>query len=206
MTPAHVAYGINAAYGMPIPPRTIAAWERGEGSPTETELNALAGALWCAPGDLLGAPDTLREYRMARGVAADDLALRIGMEIPAYERMEATGEWRGNDRQATALKVELDLPLPALVRLTGRAARLTEMLRSAATTRWQAYVRPVCKLLGLPKPQVQQALEHLFEEYHRRMAGTLGWGGTDSTAEAHNVGREYLDDVLDHFWEQVGEG
>ncbi|MEU6114712.1 helix-turn-helix transcriptional regulator [Streptomyces sp. NPDC047117] len=206
MTPAHVAYGINAAYGKPIQPRMIAAWERGEGSPTESELNALAGALWCAPGDLLGTPDTLREYRIARGIAADDLALRIGMEIPAYERMEATGQWQGNDRQAAALRTELDLPLPALVRLTGRDRQLAEMLRSAATTRWQAYTRPVCKLLGLPKPAVQKALEFLFEEYHRRMAGTLGWGGgVESAAESSDAGRDFLADVLAHFWEQVGE-
>ena len=159
MTPAHVAYGIWAAYGLRISPSTVASWELGETSPTEAELTALAGALWCAPAELLGAPGTLREYRLALGLAPADLALRIGMDQGAYERLEDGGRWSGNDRQAAALAETLHLPLPALVRFTGQDTRLTELLTSAATTRWQAYVRPVGKLVPLPKQRIQDVLQ-----------------------------------------------
>ncbi|MDG4863789.1 helix-turn-helix transcriptional regulator, partial [Streptomyces sp. T-3] len=54
MAPGHVAYGIRASYGLHhITPDHISAWERGSAAPTATELTALAGALWCAPGELL---------------------------------------------------------------------------------------------------------------------------------------------------------
>lgn len=33
MTPAHVAYGMAAAYGLRIEPAVVASWELGESSP-----------------------------------------------------------------------------------------------------------------------------------------------------------------------------
>ncbi|TJZ46075.1 helix-turn-helix transcriptional regulator [Streptomyces piniterrae] len=204
MTPAHVAYGIAAAYGLRISPATVASWELGETSPTETELTALAGALWCAPGELLGAPGTLREYRLATGLAPDDLARRIGMDQSSYDALEAGGVWRGNDRQAAALAEVLDLPLPALVRFTGQESHLTEMLTSAATTRWQGYVRPVQKVVPLPKQQIQDALEDLFAEYHDIMAASLNWGNGGSSVESGRAGRAFLDRIVAEFWERVG--
>ncbi|MEV0373672.1 helix-turn-helix transcriptional regulator [Streptomyces sp. NPDC050636] len=204
MTPAHVAYGIGAAYGIRISPATVASWELGETSPTEAELSALAGALWCAPGELLGAPGTLREYRLAAGLAPDDLALRIGMDQAAYDAMEAGGAWRGNDRQAAALAEVLDLPLPALVRFTGQEAKLTEMLTSAATTRWQGYVRPIGKVVPLPKQQIQDVLQELFGEYHDTMAASLNWGGGGSADESGRAGRAFLGRILEEFWQRAG--
>ncbi|MFB6440249.1 helix-turn-helix domain-containing protein [Streptomyces sp. NPDC056411] len=203
MTPAHVAYGIWAAYGLRIAPATVTDWERGEGTPTEGELTALAGALWCAPGDLLGAPDTLREYRLAAGLAADALALAIGMEQGAYERLEAGGSWQGTDRQATALAGALGLPLPALLRFTGRDGKLAALLTSAATTRWQAYVRPVGRLVPLPKERIQRLLQALHADYQAAMAPTLRWGGGDGTGESGEAGRAFLDGILAAFWERV---
>ncbi len=205
MTHAHVAYGIWAAYGMRREPAAVASWELGESAPTEAELAALAGALWCAPAELLGAPGTLREFRMALGLAPADLALRIGMDQAAYERLEAGGRWTGTDRQAAALAAELALPLPALVRFTGREDRLVELLTSAATTRWQGYVRPVGKVAPLPKEQLQKALQGLHEEYHARMTASLSWTGGDAADEAGRAGRDLLDGVLAEFWRRVGE-
>lgn len=204
MTPAHVAYGIAAAFGIRIAPETVASWERGESSPTEAELTALAGALWCAPGELLGAPGTLREYRLALGLAPADLALRIGMDAGAYERLEAGGTWRGNDRQAAALAEVLRLPLPALLRFTGRDGKLAELLTSATTTRWQAYVRPVGKLVPLPKQQLQDVLQDLHGEYQRTMAATLHWGDGGSAEESGRAGRAFLDDIVAEFWARAG--
>ncbi|MFD5398786.1 XRE family transcriptional regulator [Streptomyces sp. NPDC127097] len=204
MTPAHVAYGIAAAFGLRIAPETVASWEREEGSPTEAELTALAGALWCTPGELLGAPGTLREYRLALGLAPVDLALRIGMDPGAYERLEAGGAWRGNDRQAAALAEVLRLPLPALLRFTGREGKLAELLTSAVTTRWQAHVRPVGKLVPLPKRQLQDVLQNLHGEYQTIMAGTLHWGEGSSPEESGRAGRAFLDGIVAEFWARAG--
>ncbi|MFF4601379.1 helix-turn-helix domain-containing protein [Streptomyces sp. NPDC001339] len=205
MTPAHVAYGIWAAFGIRIAPTTVTSWESGESSPTETELTALAGALWCAPGDLLGTPGTLREYRLAAGLAPDGLALAVGMDQAAYERLEAGGRWRGNDRQAAALAEALGLPLPALLRFTGRDRVLTELLISAVTSRWQAYVRPVGKLVPLPKQRIQDVLRELHAEYQAAMTTTLHWGGGDGTEESGEAGRAFLDGILAEFWARTGQ-
>ncbi len=204
MTPAHVAYGIWAAFGMRTAPETVASWEWGESSPSEAELTALAGALWCTPGELLGAPGTLREYRLALGLAPVDLARRIGMEPSAYERLEAGGKWRGNDRQAAALAEVLRLPLPALLRFTGRDEKLAELLTSAATTRWQAYVRPVGKLVPLPRQQIQGVLQDLHGEYQATMTATLNWGGGGSAEESGRAGRAFLDGIVTEFWARAG--
>ncbi|RSO31919.1 transcriptional regulator [Streptomyces sp. WAC 06725] len=206
MTPAHVAYGIWAAYGIRVAPDTVTAWERGTASPSGAELTALAGALWCAPGELLGAPRTLREHRLARGMAADDLALRIGMDPAAYARMEAAGTWTGSDRQAAELAEALRLPCRALIELTGRDAKLAELLRGAAITRWQAYVRPVAKMVPLPKPRLQAALQGLHGDYQGLMAASLNWGGGGSSEESGHAGRAFLDGILETFWARTGGG
>ncbi|WP_438490420.1 helix-turn-helix domain-containing protein [Streptomyces sp. S186] len=205
MTHAHVAYGIWAAYGMRREPAAVASWELGETVPTDAELAALAGALWCAPAELLGAPGTLRAFRMALGPAPADVALRIGMDQAAYERLEAGGRWTGTDRQAAALAEELSLPLPALIRFTGQEARLAELLTGAATTRWQGYVRPVGKLAPLPKERLQEILRALHEEYHATMTASLSWTGGAAPDEAGRSGRDFLDGILAEFWRRAGE-
>ncbi|MFK0289247.1 helix-turn-helix domain-containing protein [Streptomyces sp. NPDC090442] len=204
MTHAHVAYGIWAAYGKRLEPAAVASWELGETSPTEAELAALAGALWCAPAELLGTPETLREYRLALGLAPADLARRIGMDVAGYARLEAGGRWRGTDRQAAALAEALALPLPALIRFTDQEDRLVELLTSAATTRWQGYVRPVGRLAPLPKEHLAQALQELHEEYHATMAASLSWTGGRAPDEAGRAGRDFLDGILAEFWRRAG--
>ncbi|MCW8221275.1 helix-turn-helix domain-containing protein, partial [Streptomyces griseolus] len=74
MAPGHVAYGLGAQYGLRITAETVLAWERGVALPDERELKALAGVLWCAPGELLSEASTLREHRVARGMSPEDLA------------------------------------------------------------------------------------------------------------------------------------
>lgn len=208
MTPAHVAYGMRAAFGLQIGPERIAAWELQEDAPTESELTALAGALWCAPADLLGSPRTLREYRLVRGVAASDVALRIGMPAAQYEEVERTGRWEGNDRQAAELAELLGLSLRTYTELTGRSAELAEMLRGAASSRWQAYVRPVCRLLpGLEQGVVERVLEGLNDEFHRRSFSSLSWidTSTETAQGSVDAGRVYLDEVVEDFWTRLAE-
>ncbi|MCW7945455.1 DNA-binding protein [Streptomyces hygroscopicus] len=203
MGPEHVAYGMRASYGLPhVSPDLVVAWERGIVVPGGPELTALAGVLWCSPGELVDAPRTLREHRVARGLAPEDVAHGVGLELLAYIRMEEACEWRGNDRQSAALADLLDLSLPDFITVTGRDGRLGELLRSAVTTRWQAYVRAVGKLLPLDRRLLEDVLEEMYANYQRQMVATLSWG-TATAADARKSGRDYLDRIVEHFWSTV---
>ncbi|MFF0437069.1 helix-turn-helix domain-containing protein [Streptomyces sp. NPDC004327] len=202
MQHGHVAYGLRAQYGLLVTPETVMAWERGRIAPTSQELTALAGVLWCSPAELLAAATTLREHRMARALAPEDLARRLGLDPAAYVRMEESGQWRGNERQTAALAEALGLGPRALLTATGGDEKLAALLRDGATTRWQAYVKPVVKLLPLPKRTVENALQRLHADYHARMAATSSWGASGATGDE---GRTYLDGIMDHFWAAVGQ-
>ncbi|MEU7552632.1 helix-turn-helix transcriptional regulator [Streptomyces sp. NPDC044571] len=200
MAPGHVAYGLRAQYGLIVEPETVMAWERGEISPNSAELTALAGVLWCAPGELLAEPVTLREHRIARGLAPDELARRIGLETNAYQKMEDTGRWKGNERQSVALAQTLGLTLSQFVAATGKQEELAEILRSAVTTRWQAYLKPLAKLLPVPKAHLEPVLERMHGDYQAKMVSTLSWNSTSFEAGTGDAGREYLADIVAHFW------
>lgn len=204
MAPGHVAYGLRAQYGLLVTPETVMAWERGEISPDSAELTALAGVLWCSPGELIAEPVTLREHRISRGLAAEDLARRIGLETNAYQKMEDTGRWKGNERQSAALATVLGLTLSQFVTATGKDEELAELLRSATTTRWQAYVKPLSKLLPIPKAHLERVLERLHADYQSKMAATLSWGGGVGEAGTGDAGRRFLADIVEHFWYFAG--
>ncbi|MGW0205954.1 XRE family transcriptional regulator [Streptomyces sp. NPDC003233] len=202
MGPEHVAYGLRASYGLPyVTPDLVIAWERGAAAPSHPELTALAGVLWCSPGELLGRPQTLREHRIARAVAPEDVARAVDMDLRAYLHMEEGGQWRGNERQSAALARVLDLALPDFVAVTGREAKLAELLHSAVTTRWQAYVRPVAKLAPVDRAVLEGVLQELHEDYQGHMAATLSWGGGSTSAS--ESGREFLDRIVANFWTGV---
>ncbi|GAA0647449.1 helix-turn-helix transcriptional regulator [Streptomyces thermocarboxydovorans] len=204
MGPDHVAQTLRASYGLPyVTPHLVVAWERGTAAPSGPELSALAGVLWCSPGELIGRPRTLREHRIARGLAAEDVARAVGHELRAYLRMEETGQWRGSDRQTAVLAGLLALSLADLITVSGHEDRLAELLRSAATTRWQGYVRPVGKLAPLDRRVLERALQRLHQDYQGHMAATLSWGG--GSGDAGDDGREFLERVVDHFWAAVEE-
>lgn len=204
MAPGHVAYGLRAQYGLLVAPETVMAWERGEISPTSAEITALAGVLWCSPGELLAEPVTLREHRIARGLAAEDLARRVGLEAQSYQKMEDTGRWKGNERQSVALATALGLTLAQFVTATGKEEELAELLRGAVTTRWQGYVKPLAKLLPVPKPHLERALEQLYRDYQSRMVATLSWGGGGGEAGHGDAGREFLAQIVERFWYLAG--
>ncbi|MCQ4080466.1 XRE family transcriptional regulator [Streptomyces sp. RB6PN25] len=197
MSHAHVSHGIWASYGLQIPPETVLAWERGAALPDERELTALAAALWCSASDLLGEPTTLREFRWARSMAVVDLARAVGMQPGEYERMEKRNRWTGNDRQTAALRYALGLTVPQLIHLTGREEKLAGYLCSAAETRWQAYVRPVCALVPLPREQLEEALARLHSEYQAMMVSSLSWS---ASAPKEDKSAPYRAAILDHFW------
>ncbi|WP_282693226.1 helix-turn-helix transcriptional regulator [Streptomyces sp. CC208A] len=200
MAPDHVAYGLRAQYGLLVGPETVAAWERGTLAPSERELTALAGVLWCSPADLIAVASTLREHRMAHGLSVEELARLVGVAAHAYRRMEDEGRWRGTERQTAALAEVLGLGPRALITATGGDERLAELLRDAVTTRWQAYVKPVARMLPVSRRVVEPVLARMHAEYHARMAATSSWGASGSTGDE---GRAYLDSVNDHFWAAV---
>ncbi|NYE43057.1 transcriptional regulator with XRE-family HTH domain [Streptomyces fulvorobeus] len=206
MAPGHVAYGLAAQYGLRLPPETVIAWERGTATPTERELTALAGVLWCAPGELLSAASTLREHRLTRGLSVDELAGRTGLSGASYQRMEESNRWRGNERQSAALREALELTAAQFLTASGRDEELSELLKSAVTTRWQAYTRPVAKLVPLERGLVQGVLEQLHADYQSLMVSTLSWSSADTQrpATTGDAGRAYLARIVEHFWRTAG--
>lgn len=204
MGPEHVAHTLRASYGLPYAtPDLVTAWERGIASPSSPELTALAGALWCSPGELIGRPRTLREHRVARGLPAEEVARAVGLELARYQRMEDGDGWRGTERQSAALARVLDLALPDFVAVTGREADLAELLRSAVGTRWQAYVRPVGKLVPLERRQLERALQRLHQDYQGQVVASLSWGGNSAARQSGDAGRDFLDRIVEHFWAKV---
>ncbi|MGW0786737.1 XRE family transcriptional regulator [Streptomyces sp. NPDC002911] len=206
MAPGHVAYGLGAQYGLTVTTETVMAWERGTALPGERELKALAGVLWCAPGELLTAASTLREHRLARDMAVEDLARTLGMTAAAYQRIEESGRWRGNERQATALRRALGMSAAQFLTATGRNEELADLLSKAVTTRWQAYVRPVDKLVPLDRVLVQDVLEQLHADYQALMVSASGWNPTarDRAGTTGDAGRKFLDRVVEEFWRTAG--
>lgn len=202
MGPEHVAHTMRASYGLAhVTPDLVLAWERGALAPRNTELTALAGVLWCSPGELAGRPRTLREYRLARGLAPEDVAQAVDLELHAYLRMEETGDWHGTERQSTLLARVLGLSLPDLVTVTGRDERLAELLRAAVTSRWQAYVRPVSRTVPLQRRVVEHALEELHLDYRGQLTDSPGWTDGFETAGPE----EFLHRIVEHFWATVRE-
>lgn len=203
MRPEHVAHGLCTSYGLPyVTPDLVVAWERGQLAPTSAELSALAGMLWCSPGELIGRPRTLREHRIARGLAPEDVARAAGLELPAYLHMEDSG-WHGNERQSAALAELLELSVPDFVTVTGREEKLAELLRGAVTTRWQAYVRPVAKAVPLERRLLEDSLQQLHQDYQGQMVASLNWGTGNSASASGDSGREFLHRIVDHFWAAV---
>jgi transcriptional regulator with XRE-family HTH domain len=204
MAPEHVAYGMRSSFGLPhVTPDLVIDWERGLSAPSAPELTALAGVLWCSPGELIGSPRTLREHRVSRGLAQEDVARAVGLELLAYQRMEEAGEWRGNDRQSDALAEILDLSLPDFITVTGRDDKLAELLRGAVTARWHAYVRPLTKLLPLHRRLLEDALQDMHTEYQRQMVTTPAWGTGSAATDAGDAGQYFLDRIVEHFWSMV---
>nr|WP_093499012.1 transcriptional regulator [Streptomyces sp. Ag109_O5-10] len=204
MGPQHVAHDLRASYGLPYAtPDLVLAWERGTVIPSSPELTALAGVLWCAPGELIDRPRTLREHRIACGLAPEDVALTVGLDLLGYLAMEEDEDWQGTERQSTALADMLSLSLPDYVTVTGKEERLAELLRNAVTTRWQAYVRQVGKVVPLDKRLIEDALRGLHEEYQGQMTATLAWGDIPTTDSAEDKGRNFLTGIVAHFWNRV---
>ncbi|MFD4508439.1 XRE family transcriptional regulator [Streptomyces sp. NPDC058457] len=204
MGPEHVAHDLRASYGLPYAtPDLVLAWERGAVIPSSPELTALAGVLWCTPGELIGRPRTLRDHRIARGLAPEDVALTVGLDLLGYLAMEEDEEWQGTERQSTALAEVLRLSLPDFITVTGKEEKLAELLQGAVTTRWQAYVRQVGKVVPLDKRLIEDTLRELHESYQGQMTATLAWGNIPTADSAEDRGKDFLAEIVAHFWNRA---
>ncbi|MEV0323549.1 helix-turn-helix domain-containing protein [Streptomyces sp. NPDC050658] len=204
MAPGHVAYGMRASYGLEyISPDHITAWEQGKAVPASNELAALAGALWCAPHELIGAPRTLRDHRLAGGLAVEDVARATGLDVHAYQQMEEANTWTGNRRQSAHLGSVLKLRPREFVAVTGLEEELARLLVEAVGTRWQAHIRSIAKLLSMERGDLQDPLKAMHQEYQSLLTATLGRVG--NAAASGETGRRYLEDIVDHFWSRFPE-
>ncbi|UED87982.1 XRE family transcriptional regulator [Streptomyces profundus] len=201
-TPDHIAYSMRASHGVPhITPHHIAAWERGTAWPTANELIALAAALWCAPSNLMGHPRTLLEHRLSRGIAAEDLARLVGLKLDDYRSMEETGRWAGDKTQTANLGRVLNLPPSDLIAVTGLEDELAHLLTEAVSSRWQAHIRPIAKLIAMDRRELQDPLRTMHQEYQNLAAATLSRAGPT----AGEAGARYLDNIVKHFWARLAD-
>ncbi|MFJ6981726.1 MULTISPECIES: XRE family transcriptional regulator [unclassified Streptomyces] len=201
LTPHHVAHSLRSSFGVPYAsPELVAAWESGDRLPTEAEVAALAGVLWCAPADLTGRRNVLRELRLARGLAPEEIARSVGMYFLSYVRMEDAGVWDGNRRQSAALARLLDLTLPELIALTGREGELDALLRDAVGTRWQPFVQPIADIVPLDRRLLSTALQELHQDFREQAPADRGRGPGGPAGEAVT---QFLDRIVDRFWSTV---
>jgi hypothetical protein len=150
----------------------------------------------------MGAPRTLREHRLARGLAPEDVAHSIGMGVGDYLRMEETGRWTGSAYQSSQLGRALQLSAPDMVAVTGLEDELAALLVEAVSTRWQAHIRAVARLLSMDKRELQEPLRTMHGEYQNLIARTLSRATGNATSGEE--GKNYLDGIVQRFWECLG--
>ncbi|MFI0013823.1 helix-turn-helix transcriptional regulator [Streptomyces sp. WY228] len=202
MAPGHVAYGMRASFGTThVSPEHVVAWERGTHVPDATELTALAAALWCQPSELMGRPRTLLEHRIARGISAEEVARATGLSHSAYLAMEDAGLWDGDKRQSVRLGEVLALPPRDFIAITRLEEELARLLTEAVSTRWQAHIRAIAKLISMDRRDLKAPLQAMEQDYQALMTATLSRaGGTTASGED---GRRYVENIVDHFWSRL---
>ncbi|GAA2152357.1 hypothetical protein GCM10009760_48840 [Kitasatospora kazusensis] len=191
LTPEQVAEGM-AAHGVRLLPGHVIGWESGEIRPSEEEFIALSRALWCPPAQLMGArPATLRDFRVARELGVEQAARRIGISVPAYEKVETTGKWTGDAEQSYALAHALGLGLRALLHVTNRQEELDARLRRCVDGRWQAQLKVIARLVPVPDEVLSATLAALQNEYRVPMH----WGASTPVAE-----QPPAEPLAERFW------
>lgn len=196
LTPEQVAEGM-AAHGVRLLPTHVIGWESGEIRPSEEEFIALARALWCPPAQLMGArPATLRDFRVARELTPEHAARRIGISQQAYEKVESTGRWAGDEEQSAALAHALGLGLRGLLHVTHRQGELDQRLRSCIDGRWQAQVKAIARLVPVPRDVLAATLTALQNEY----LVPMHWGASAPVAE-----QAPAKPLAQRFWELLAQ-
>ncbi|MEU9004404.1 helix-turn-helix transcriptional regulator [Streptomyces sp. NPDC048551] len=210
MTPSQVVASM-AQLGMHRPPEAVHAWESGGVAPTETELFALADALWCPVPVLMGRPPgTLYEHRLARQFTAERLAERAGVDPYTYARAETGHDWSGTDHQTLLLADALGLRPEELLEVIDRAGEFSDLLQQAVEGRWKAYVAPLADLARTDERRVAHALRTLHREYsgfNERYMGHLVARSGDARLKEIAVERaHWLAELPERFGYLTGRG
>ncbi|MFF7634483.1 transcriptional regulator [Kitasatospora sp. NPDC008050] len=201
LTPEQVV-GAMSAHGVRLLATHLTAWESGELRPSEREFIALARALWCPAAELMGRPPaSLRDFRVARELTAEQTAARIGMGPDGYATAELTGRWAGSPEQSAALAEALGLTLRDLVlRVCGAGEELDQRLHQCVQGRWQAQLPAVAALVPVPRPSLAAVLAALPGEYQVASHwGTGSWGAPAPGAPGPVTGEPAVP-RLERFW------
>ena len=114
----------------------------------------------------------------------DTLAAIVDVEKEVRELQEAertrAGEWLAQVRREAE-------------------EELARLLTEAVSTRWQAHIKEIAKLLSRDKKELKETLRGMHDEYQTLMAATLMRASANSAAG--EAGQLYLANIVDHFWE-----
>lgn len=198
-----------AQLGVRRPPEAVVAWESGAAAPSETELFALADALWCPVPVLMALiPRTLREHRLARQFTQERLAQRIGMDVQEYTNAEIVHRWTGTDHQTLLLADTLGLQPDELLRIIGHAAKLVDLLRQAVEGRWKAQLTALARIAGADERRVAHALRTLHQEHarfnERYMGHLVARSENARVKEVATERAQWLHALPDRFWTLLG--
>ncbi|MFJ7986237.1 helix-turn-helix domain-containing protein [Streptomyces sp. NPDC094447] len=203
LTLGQVAWAVTAYCGHPAHPGLVEAWEAGTATPDNTQVKALAAALWCSPVDLVEEPGTLAQCRTVAGLTVNETATELGLTRGQWEDAERRNRWQGTPAQTDALLRVLCPPPACFVAACGRTGRLRVLLREAATTWWPPYVGALTRIVPLDPAVLGHALERLHLTY-QQWEGAAG-GPPRQAARAEARAADFLEHIDLHLWHHVRE-
>ncbi|MFD7560668.1 helix-turn-helix domain-containing protein [Streptomyces sp. NPDC059835] len=201
MTVGQAAHAITAYQGRTFPPARLEAWEAGTAVPADSEVRALAAALWCSPVDLVGEPATLAQCRTVVGLSISRTASALGMTRVRWEDAERRNRWRGTAAQTDALLRVLNPPPACFVAACGTSRQLRTLLTEAVNGWWPNHVTAIAGILPVEAVVVREALERLHLTYHRLEADVGASPRTAAAAEAQAA--DFLAHIDLHLWRQL---
>ncbi|MEU9713994.1 XRE family transcriptional regulator [Streptomyces sp. NPDC047976] len=184
---------MTAYRGEPTHPSVVYAWEAGVAAPDDTQVRALAAALWCSPVDLVTEAATLGQCRTIAGLSLGQTAAAVGLTQARWESAERRNRWQGNPAQTAALLRTLRPPPACFVTACGTTGRLRILLREAVTGWWPNYTSPISRIVPLEPEVVGRVLERLHLAYQE----------LDGSAAAEALAADFLERIDLHLWEGV---
>lgn len=202
LTLEQAAAAVTAYRGEPTHPSVVHAWEAGVAAPDETQVRALAAALWCSPVDLVTEATTLGQCRTIAGLSLGQTASALGLTQARWESAERRNRWQGNAAQTTALLRTLRPPPACFVTACGTTGRLRILLREAVTSWWPNYTSPIGRIVPLEPQVVGRVLERLHLAY-QELDGSAGASSPRAAAAAEARAAEFLERIDLHLWDEV---
>lgn len=202
LTLDQVAAAVTAYRGEPTHPSVVHAWEAGLTAPDDTQVRALAAALWCSPVDLVAEATTLGQCRTVAGLSPGETATALGVTQARWESAERRNRWQGNPAQTSALLRTLRPPPACFVAACGTTGRLRILLREAVTGWWPNYTSPISRIVPFAPSVVGPVLERLHLAY-QQLEGAAGASSPRAAAVAEARAADFLERVDLHLWEEV---